>query len=209
MLKEIKSAIAVVALAFAVTPKAKADYVFPFTYTIPNAIQFSVSGDFTVDSLGALESGDFTSWDVQIVAPDGILPTLTLTPSNSTFTIYPNTDVMSSSQALTFLAQNANQGFGFTGTVTSGSSSYPVEWFWGPDGESIVSVTDDGQPVYGATTFPFPAIFATGAELGGVGASPVPEPSSVLLLGSGGIFLMTAGIRRLSGDKCRSQNCQH
>lgn len=182
-------------IALGVATAAKADtYTYGFAENTTIGSPMQVSGFFGTDKQGSLTAADITTWGITINSGSLVL---NLSPDNSTLSISPNTSISATSGGLTFIAPTETDGFRLEGTADRSEGAYDITWAFasgGPTQLVLITPPNNGQMLDGAILYnSFPATFS--ADLLGVTPSPVPEPSSVLLLGTGTLSL-AAGLRR-------------
>jgi hypothetical protein len=187
----------VLSLGLAAVSKAD-DLTFPFTYTVQTGQTITATGSFTTDNYGPLGINDFTAWSITFTSPSLGNEPFILTKDNSNLTIGQDTTInaIQSPQNLKIDALDQNGGFGVAGQVTDATGTWNVEWDYANGGPfSIMRIGLVGTPgIAGFTNLTFPSSFET-AQLSDV--QPVPEPSSLLLLGTGGLSLAAASLRKI------------
>jgi hypothetical protein len=209
MLSNIAKFILPVALVIATATAARADTaIFPFTYTTTGSgAQITASGYFVTDGYSnignVLAPGDITSWNITFTSPSFLGASFVLYPSNSNLSIpedYTSIYAVPDPNDLVFEAINFGGGFDLIGTDQFGQGQYQVEWRW-LDGttSSSIMVTSPEATILGADAIDnFPAFFDTAGNTGvGTSPAPTPEPSSLLLLGTGCLSIAAAGLRKL------------
>jgi hypothetical protein len=155
--------------------------VFGFTNFTNTTVQFSS----TTDTLVVTSSGQ-----AKVTAADGLVNDITISVPGTTFADFilnpfkpaANTDlqitvVMSDASVFTFGPYGSTNGNNFLTITTSG-------------GELISSVTIDSAGGFQDLRQP---------RISGVTGAPIPEPSSLLLLGSGALGILGVLRRKLIG----------
>jgi hypothetical protein len=205
-----------IALAFGSATAAKADtwsFPFSFDYSSPNSV--SVQGSFITGDDGGLATSAIQDWDVDFTTPTTFGPlVLDLNSANSNLLFNPGTTTQaqnfSSGSFLQIIMADKSQGFDLSGTATvsgaNGDDQYFVEWTVGENldaSQVFIEPVSGAAAVLGYESFPiqgvYPVVLTTdqGSVQVGVGVpSPVPEPSSLLLFGTGALSLGAAGLRR-------------
>jgi PEP-CTERM motif len=180
-------------IALGLATAAHADTVYTFTRSTTIGDKITATGSFSADQAGTnLPTSVITNWNIDFTG--GGLLNLKLNPSNSTLTFQPGT-VIDAALDLSIIAPTSTAGFTLDGTATEGTDTFIVEWVFGDGPAEImtIGVPDGSQIATGATLLTYPSTFTTNS----VGAtSPTPEPSSLLLLGTGSLSL-AAGLRRM------------
>jgi opacity protein-like surface antigen len=183
-------------LAFVLTlaAAAHADTVYNFSRSVSIGDKITASGSFSGNQVGTnLPPSIITGWNIDFSG--GGFTNLDLTPSNSTLTFQPGT-VIDADLSLSITAPDKSAGFTLSGNVQDGADSFVVEWVFGDGVAEVMSIGVPGGNVIadGANVLSFPATFTTDS----VGVTPaVPEPSSLILLGTGGLSIIATGLRRL------------
>lgn len=192
-MRNITRSILSIAFAMGLATVAHADTVYSFTRSTTIGDKITASGSFSADQAGTnLPSSVITDWNINFTG--GGLINLNLNPTNSTLTFQPGT-VIDAALDLSITAPTSTAGFTLDGIATEGTDTFVVEWVFGdgPAEVMTIGVPQGSQLATGATLLDYPATFTTNS----VGAtSPTPEPSSLLLLGTGSLSL-AAGLRRM------------
>jgi len=212
MFSKIAKYLLPVALAGIATIARADTETFPFTYTTTGSgAQITASGSFTTDGYSSvgndLAPSDITSWNITFTSPSFLGASFVLDSSNSTFSIGDGTVIgaFPDPNNLIFEAFNAGEGFEVTGTDQFGANQVQVEWLWldgNPSSIIWVSNPQDNVSIIGSNTLnldSFPVLFETDSNygLGAPPPAPTPEPSSLLLFGTGCLFLTAAGAGKL------------
>ena len=197
MLSKIGRTILSLALTLGLGAVAHADTVYPFSTSTSIGSPFTASGYFDVDKQGTLSASDITDWNVTFTTTG--FGGLVLTPSNSTFTFAAGT-VINAGDTLTITAPTQSAGFSLFGTALDGTDTFDVEWVFGNGPAEIMTITVPGGNVVatGATILSFPATF-TSDSIGET--APVPEPASLLLLGTGSLSFAAGALRKMKSAK--------
>jgi len=158
----------------------------------PNGSSASVTGTITTDgSIGSLAASDVTAFSLTL--NDGVNPATTITSVTASFAEDSTNQLSSTSNGLFFnFSGNGDALFGFTGG--------PYWGFEGAAGGDIVGACDNSA--IGCQTVRTGVGWSSFAESGSVqiaiaegspssgGPSPVPEPGSLILLGSGVLAIL-------------------
>ena len=108
--------------------------------------------------------------------------------------------VINAGDTLTITAPTQSAGFSLFGTALDGTDTFDVEWVFGNGPAEIMTITVPGGNVVatGATILSFPATF-TSDSIGET--APVPEPASLLLLGTGSLSFAAGALRKMKSAK--------
>jgi hypothetical protein len=192
---KIKRSILFLAFAVGMVTAAHADTIYTFTRSTTIGDKITASGSFSANQAGTnLPPSIITDWNISFSG--GGLTNLNLTPSNSNLMFLPGT-VIDAALNLSITAPTQSAGFTLSGNAKEGADTFVVEWLFG-DGPAelmTISVLDGGAIASGENLQTYPITFTTDT----VGATPpaVPEPSSLLLLGTGSFSIVAAGYRRM------------
>ncbi|WP_260740641.1 PEP-CTERM sorting domain-containing protein [Tunturiibacter lichenicola] len=201
-------------LALGVATAAKADpETFPFTYTTTGSgAQITASGSFVTDGYSSignnLAPSDITSWNITFTSPSFVGASFVLDPSDSTLSIANGTEIaaFANPNNLLFEASNYGEGFDLTGTVQFGQDQDKVEWLWvdGAPSSTIWVKNSNGTVNVIGTDHEgnLPVLFETADNTGlGTSPAPTPEPSSLILFGTGSLAFAAAGMRKLRSTR--------
>lgn len=199
MLSKIAQKTLSVVFTLGLATMAKADTaVFPFTYTVQTANQITATGSFTTDGYGSLGFNDITTWTITFTSTSLPNESFTLTSLNSQLSFGQDTTINAtqSPQNLIIDALDPNGGFTIAGTMTDATGMWNVEWDYANGGaQSLMSIDLVGiSNTAGFNNLTFPSSFQT-SQLSDV--QPIPEPSSLLLLGTGSLAFVATGLRKL------------
>ena len=177
-----------------------------------------IGGTITSDgTLGAISTANLVSWNIDFSNPGGTQTTFNLTQANSMFNIAGGASLTATATTLDFTVP-VDPGFGFPqinlfDTVGGPdiSWSYLGQNFLAPgafleievildsDGNGALPFTQHKTTIDPHTT-PFMGDLTGGAGVG----SPVPEPSTLTLLGIGAFALVGYGRRRRQAARKRN-----
>jgi hypothetical protein len=216
MLSKSRKILVLATLALGSANIVKADtWSFPFTFNYTEDTPISVQGSFiTPDNNGP--ENQITNWNVDFTTQTTFGPlTLNLNNTNSNFQLAPGTTVRTdlfTPPVLLINLADQSQGFDLDGTATvmngnGNEDEYLVDWTVGEFGAnaSIVTIKSaTGLNITSGQQFPDPGTYPVefesdpGSLQVGVGEpSPVPEPSSLIMLGTGIFSISAAGIAKL------------
>lgn len=189
MFKKMGRRLLVAAVVLIGASVAKAD---SFTYDYNQVLvcpsctdqQMVVSALFTTDKLGTLTPADITTWSITLGANSN---NWIMTQNDSKFDTIGGISITATSNELQIAVPSNTAGFDFT------SNTPGLQWVYGEEGPAqFATVQLGGVNLIGESVVGFPSTFTASS----VGApSPVPEPGSLLLLGTGTLS-MAAGLRR-------------
>jgi hypothetical protein len=217
MLLKIAKYIFPIALV-SITTIAKADvYDFPFTYTTTGSgANITASGYFVTQGYSSptssLPLNSITSWNITFTSPSFLGASFILNPFDSNLSVGADTLLYASPDPndLIFQALDLGGGFDLYGIELLGQDQDQVEWRW-VDGapSSTITVTNLQSSIDIVGSDPldnYPVAFET-ADNNDLGSSPTPtpEPSSLLLFGTGSISLVLAGARKLSRGRRKQE----
>ena len=192
---KIRRSILSLAIALGMFTAARADTIYTFTRSTTIGDKITASGSFSANQAGTnLPPSIITDWNINFSG--GGLTNLNLTPSNSNLMFLPGT-VIDAALNLSITAPTQSAGFTLSGNAKEGEDTFVVEWLFGegPAELMTISVLGGGTLASGDNLQSYPVTFAT--DTVGVTPPAVPEPSGLLLLGTGSLSMVVAGYRKM------------
>jgi hypothetical protein len=192
---KIRRSILSLAIALGVATAVHADTIYTFTRSTTIGDKITASGSFSANQAGTnLPPSVITDWNINFNG--GGLTNLNLTPSNSNLMFLQGT-VIDAALNLSITAPSQSAGFTLSGNAKEGADTFVVEWLFGegPGELMTISVLGGGTLASGDNLQTYPVTFTT--ETVGVTPPAVPEPSGLILLGTGSITMVAAGFRRM------------